>query len=174
MEVCDEAGNSAKAVMDLEPTCFAAGTKVLTESGLKNIEEIQIGEKVYALNMDTKEKELKNVLEVSKGYSKEIYEIVAENTVIQATPTHPFYIEGKGWVRAYQLEEGEKLTAVGTDEKLVVSSIKCIYYEEPVTVYNLTIGINHNYLITEYNILVHNGSAGCVDDVESTIWYKSN
>lgn len=157
----DLAGNSSTITDYTSTTCFLAGTKVLTEGGLKNIEEIQIGEKVYTINLETNEKELQEVIKLINGYSSEIYEITIGNSVIGTTPRHQFYVEGKGWVRACEIEEGEELTTFKAKEKKIVSSIKYIYYEEPVAVYNLTIENNHNYLITEYNFLVHNAPGAC-------------
>ena len=62
VEVADAAGNIGSAIISFDgPYCFAEGTKVLTESGMKNIEEIKVGEKVYAINIDTNQRELKEV-----------------------------------------------------------------------------------------------------------------
>ena len=44
-----------------------AGTQVRTESGLKNIEDILIGEKVYSMNLDNNKRELKEVTAVFTG-----------------------------------------------------------------------------------------------------------
>ena len=47
--------------------CFSKGTKVLTEYGLMNIEDISAGMNVYSMNMETNTIELKEVIEVFKN-----------------------------------------------------------------------------------------------------------
>lgn len=55
--------------------CFVAGTKVKTENGFKNIEDIKIGEKVYSFNLDNNEIELKEVLELIHSSAKDTYKL---------------------------------------------------------------------------------------------------
>ena len=135
--------------------CFVAGTKVKTETGLKNIENIQKGEKVYTVNLDTNMTELKEVTQTVTHKAKEIVQIKIGEKIIEATPRHEFYVVDKGWVRARDLKEGDILFG---DEERKIDEIEHKYYnnEDNIDVYNLTVDGNHNYLITEYQLLVHN------------------
>ncbi len=152
----DNAGNNGIVIEEINTTaCFTAGTQVLTETGMKNIEDIQVGEKVYTINLDNNQRELKEVLNKFSGYTTEIYEITIGNEVVKATPRHQFYIVDKGWVRAYDLEEGDRLVAKDNNE-LIIRKIVNKKDVEPIPVYNMEIEGNHNYLITEYELLVHN------------------
>ena len=71
--------------------CFIAGTKVLTDSGYKNIEDVSIGDKVI-----THSNEYKEVYETMVNNSDDIYEIITRNSFpIRATGNHPFYVREK-------------------------------------------------------------------------------
>ncbi|MGV8095645.1 MAG: polymorphic toxin-type HINT domain-containing protein [Mangrovibacterium sp.] len=71
---------------------------------------------------------------------------------------HPVEVEGlyvtdKGWTIVKELKSGDKLSTARSDlEK--VEFIQSIKRRE--TVYNIEVGGNHNYFVTESNILVHN------------------
>jgi len=156
--VVDEAGNGNEVFTTAGTTCFVAGTQVLTETGMRNIEDIAIGDKVWTINLDNNQRELKEVTKLFIGESNEIYEITINEEVIEATPKHQFYIVDKGWIRAYELEEGDQLIAKD-NEKLVINKIVHKKDITPVKVYNLTVEGNHNYLITKYEVLVHNAAS---------------
>ena len=171
VEVADSAGNIGSAIISFDgPYCFAEGTKVLTESGMKNIEEIKVGEKVYAINIDTNQRELKEVTNVIENNSKEIYELTIEGEIVKATPKHKFYIIDKGWTMACELEEGDIIAS--KEENITINKIKLVTYDEPIKVYNLTVDDFHTYLITEYEVLVHN--AGSVVNPGSTYDSEGN
>ena len=61
----DEFGNSVddmKTLIKSGQACFVAGTQVLTDEGLKNIEDIQAGDYVYSTDEETGESGYKEVL----------------------------------------------------------------------------------------------------------------
>ena len=157
IEVIDKNGNEGTSTIKCTTStmCFVAGTQVLTEDGMKNIEEIEIGQKVYAVNTDTNERELKEVIDLFRGTSSELYKIKIGDETVVATPRHQFYIVNKGWVRAYDLKEGDRIVSKETED-LIIEKIEHEKLENPVKVYNLTIEGHHNYLITKYELLVHN------------------
>ena len=155
----DKMGNVTETIKKVETLCFVAGTKVLTENGLRNIEDIKIGDKVYAINMDNNAKELKRVTSLFEGCSDAIYEITVGNDVIKATPRHQFYIVDKGWIRAYDLAVGDQLVAKDNENMKIEKIEKKEYTQNPIPVYNLTVEGHHNYLITEYELLVHNAES---------------
>ena len=156
----DNYGNIATKTGTIYVTqCFVAGTKVLTKDGLKNIEDIKIGEYVYALNLDTNEKELRLITNTITTYNNKIYEVTLENNeVIKSTEKHEYYVLDKGWVRAYNLKVGDTLSST-IKGKLKIKNIKIVEYDKPIRTYNLTVDGMHNYLITEYEVLVHNVSS---------------
>lgn len=67
--------------------CFIAGTKILTKTGYKNIEEIESGEFVL-----THKNRYQKVLRVGGEKNKEIYELSSDGFLpIYCTDYHPFY-----------------------------------------------------------------------------------
>ena len=138
-------------------TCFVAGTKVLTENGYKNIEDIKIGELVYSVDVDSNKKELKKVLNTIKNYTYEIYKLKIGNEFVETTWNHPFYVIDKGWVMASKLTLGDIILS-DKDNVGKVNDIVIIKNDKKVPVYNITVEDYHNYIITEDNLLVHNAT----------------
>lgn len=147
-------------VYGLTSQCFTGETLVSTETGLCPIEEIQKGDYVWSENTKTGEKELKKVLSVSITETATLIHVITENgTEINTTENHPFYVEGKGWVAAAELESGDMLrTQEGKTE--TVAQIETENLEEAVKVYNLEIEDNHTYYVSEDEVLVHNECGG--------------
>ena len=155
IEVADAAGNIGRATETCYITqCFVAGTQVLTENGLKNIEDIQIGEKVYAINIDNNTRELKEVTDIIHSITYTTYELTINDEVVVCSPKHQFYVVDKGWIRAYELEKGDMLVA--KDGNMEITDVKCIEHDEAIPTYNLTVDDFHTFLVTKYELLVHN------------------
>lgn len=68
--------------------CFVKGTKVLTDKGYKNIEEIEVGDRVL-----THTGTFKKVLKTGETYNKEIYKVKAQGMFdTYVTGNHPYYV----------------------------------------------------------------------------------
>ena len=133
--------------------CFLAGTQILTTKALKSIEKIVVGDSVYSYNLEKNLVELSKITKFLKRHTQEIYEVVTDNQKILVTAEHPFYVEEKGWVRVKNLQSGFILKTKGnTKERIISVTLK----ETPETVYNIEVEGNHNYFVTNSNILVHN------------------
>lgn len=158
VKVIDNLGNVVTASTTQGTQCFLADTQVLTAEGMKNIEDIKLGEKVYSINLDNNQRELKKVTKLYKGTTNETFEITVGKEIIKTTPRHQFYIVDKGWIRAYELEVGDKVVCKNSND-MEITNIEYKYHEESVPVFNLTIEGNHNYLITKYELLVHNAAS---------------
>ena len=135
--------------------CFVAGTKVKTENGFKNIEDIKIGEKVYSFNLDNNEIELKEVLELIHSSAKDTYKLTIGGKTVEMTSKHQVYIVDKGWTRAYNIKIGDMMLSASGD-KVKITNIKHIKYDEPIDTYNLAVEDNSNYFVTDIQVLVHN------------------
>ena len=73
--------------------CFVAGTPVWTEEGMKNIEDVQIGDMVLSRDEETGETGFKPVIETIAKETGTLVEItLVGGEVIQATPEHPFRV----------------------------------------------------------------------------------
>lgn len=77
-------GNS----MYLPYGCLVGDTRVETEYGYKNIEDIKIGDKVWTFNVDTHDKELSDVtMHMNKGI-KEVFKVYLKHYEIEGTSDH--------------------------------------------------------------------------------------
>ena len=137
--------------------CFVKGTKVKTENGFKNIEDIKIGDKVYSYNLNNNSLELKKVLNTIKSNTIDTYKVTIGGKTVEMSPKHQLYIIDKGWVRAYDLNVNDKLLDVN-GKQVSISKIEYIKYDSPIDTYNLTIEGNNNYFVTDIQVLVHNAS----------------
>lgn len=144
----------------LTSQCFTGDTLVSTEYGPVPIEDIENGDYIWAEDTVTGEKELKQVTDVIVTMTDLLFYVATENgEEIHTTKNHPFYVEGKGWVAAAELEVGDVLyTKDGQEE--VVDGVTIEKQEEPVKVYNLTIEDYHTYYVSESSFLVHNDGCG--------------
>ncbi|MDR1643893.1 MAG: HINT domain-containing protein [Clostridiales bacterium] len=133
--------------------CFDGDTPVLTEDGSKRIDEIEVGDRVWSYNFETGEVELCEVTEVFVNETYEILSITVDGEVIDATAGHPFYVDGRGWVEAGELNTGSLLLDNNGITKKV-TAISNLRLEYPILVYNFAVENNHNYFVGY--VLVHN------------------
>ncbi|MBK6828711.1 MAG: hypothetical protein IPG86_18505 [Chitinophagaceae bacterium] len=138
----------------LPVVCFTKGTLVHSTAGLKPIEELKIGDTVYSYNIEADKVELNTVTNTLNRETKGIYKITAGKELIHVTAEHPFYVSGKGWVKARDLKKGDKLKSSDGKVSVQIASIKQV--SETVVVYNMEVDGNHNYFVTGSTILVHN------------------
>ncbi len=135
--------------------CFLADTLIYTPNGYKNIQDIKSGDKVYSYNEKTGEIEIDEVMYLIKHQFDSIHDITLEDgTKIHITFNHPVYDPiSKKWIDAGSLKEGDYLQdSNGKKLKIIDITIR----EEEFTVYNFEVKDNHNYFVTESNVLVHN------------------
>lgn len=135
--------------------CFIAGTLVLTEDGEKPIEEIEVGDYVYASDPETGESGYKEVLQTFVNESSELVHIHINGDEIVSTPTHPFYSPQRGWTSAINLRAGDILV-LSNGEYVVVEKVQHEILEAPVKVYNFEVQDFHTYYVGKNSVLVHN------------------
>ena len=137
--------------------CFVAGTKVLTLTGFKNIEDIREGDLVYAKNVETGEQDWKPVTHLFNKY-RLIYDLTVKNETghterIKTTDDHPFYVTGVGFVDTVDLQPGQIIETENHSKVTVESAVTLGEYQ---TTYNLEVDDFHTYYATEHVLLVHN------------------
>ncbi len=138
--------------------CFVAETKVLTQEGLINIEEVKAGMKVWSYNIETGKIELKTVLSTSeREVEKDLCRVYVGNEVIESTSGHEYYELNKGWTPAKDLNINDNLLKVNK-ENITITNVEVDENVGTTTVYNLRVEGNHNYFVSNECILVHNAT----------------
>ena len=167
-------GAAAKAIKGLKGvrcffgTCFVAGTLVRTPSGTKAIEDVRVGDKVWARNLETGSDELHLVEETFVRETTELFHLTIGGATVSTTAEHPFRVEGRGWVDAAFLRVGDVLvTAEGT------TTLDAVEIEaRSETVYNFHVETHRNYYVLagDIPVLVHNaGHAGAATRSYKTV-----
>lgn len=148
----------ASAARNSIVACFKKGVKVLTNDGYVDIDNIKVDDLVMSYNFDTNSNEYSKVIKTfeHKDTDEVLYTIISASIIIEATSIHPFCIKSNDnlvFINAKDLKTGDKLI----DYKGNIHEITSISYNEVVdTFYNIEVENNHNYYVTENNILVHN------------------
>ena len=132
--------------------CFTARTQIYTKNGYKNIENVQVGDLVWAYNEKTNNQELKKVINTYVKVRDHIYKIYFGENIIEATEDHPFFIGGS-WLKVKELKVGDLLTLYN-GKKLPISKIEFI--KGKFEVFNFEVEEDHTYYVSLGNILVHN------------------
>ena len=159
--------------------CFIAGTKVLTDHGHKNIEDIEVGDLVLAYDEETGETAYKPVVTLFRNTTKEWCTVFVRGNdgelyEITSTPGHKYFVPGnkvrkdsralehasyaglsEKWVSACDLKHGDKvLLSDGT--LCEVEGVSCKKLFAPETTYNLEVADFHTYYVSDACVLVHN------------------
>jgi RHS repeat-associated protein len=127
------------------PTCFVAGTPLLTPDGAKPIEEFRAGD----LILSRAEADLyglpdaKPVEEVFTRVAPTL-RLTVSGRVIETTHEHPVYVIGKGWRCAKELERGDALASHNAETGVVEQVAES---GGVVTVYNLRVADWHTYFV---------------------------
>jgi hypothetical protein len=137
--------------------CFVAGTLVATEYGLRPIETIREGDRVWSSD-DGGEASLERVTHVIADAPKATRAVVVERDgqteMLETTDEHPFYvIGGQGWTTAANLNPGDPIASLEGRPATIVSSDPT-GKEKPT--YNFEVENLHDYYVGSLGTLVHN------------------
>ncbi|WFR56235.1 polymorphic toxin-type HINT domain-containing protein [Anaerocolumna sp. AGMB13025] len=138
-------------------TCFVEGTLILTEGMSKKIEDIKVGDLVWSESIETGKSGFKKVIELFRHNQDYFIYIHIVGNVIKTTADHPFWVQGKGWILAGNLQVCDLLKNNHGDIE-AINFIEIVKLQEPVIVYNFEVEDWHTYFVSENNILVHNKS----------------
>ena len=117
-----------------------------------------MGDEVYSENPETGEKGLKKVVKTFVHDKDTLLNVYVGKTKIETTEEHPFWVVGKGWVLAGNLEIGDKLL-LHSDEIVETNKLEIVHLENTIKVYNFEVEDWHTYFVSNANILVHNKAA---------------
>jgi hypothetical protein len=134
--------------------CFPAGTTVDTASGAKPIEDIKVGDRVWARDQVTGKSELRKVTGLFQKKTTDLMTItLVGGGVVAVTTEHPFYTPDRGWVESGDLKPGDKLLQRNGKTARIRS---ITHASTTTTVYNFSVANDHNYYVGPASLLVHN------------------
>jgi len=144
---------------------FAPDTPVLMADGThRPIADLRVGDQVMAVDPDTGERHAQPVLEVIVGSgTKHLVDLDLGGDApddLTATGGHPLWVDGLGWTSAEDVRPGDALVD-GGGLRHVVRNVFDRGWVSDQTVYNLTVGDLHTFLVRAdgADLLVHNRSA---------------
>jgi len=140
--------------------CFAPDTLVLTENGYLQIEDIQKGTRVFSLNEETKELELKEVINTpvfgGGEVEQDMVQLVVHGETITTTPSHEFYIRGT-WLPIKTIRE-RILEICGGDERTLLNLNGRTFNDKELEKYWQ--GFNNETCLRCTNVFENNDSDG--------------
>jgi hypothetical protein len=172
--------------------CFPAGTPVAVKDGYRNIEDIQVGDEVWAWDEASGELGLRMIISTLQREAHALVELSIEGETIYSTPEHPFFVDGQ-WKEAGLLEINDQVQLFTSKNATVGSvQIKGAYSEvevlqvndsyevldigsadsaENTRVYNLEVDGFGTYFVGWIKALVHNAGV-CLYEVKNFKWGK--
>lgn len=133
--------------------CLRAGTPVWTDAGPAPVESIRVGDMVLSQHTETGELAFKPVLRTTVRPPANLVRIAAGAEEITASGGHPFWVAGRGWVKARELQPRQFLhAATGTAE---VGSVGPAAAEKT---YNLVVADFHTYFVGRARVLSHDNT----------------
>ncbi len=136
---------------------FIAGTLVSTNDGIKPIEDIKIGDMVWAYDVESGQKSLQKIVHLIEGDGEQsLVDItLVTGEKITATDNHPFWVVDKAdWVLAKYLDLTSLLLDINNNTLSIFKILE--RSTENTKVYNLTVNDDHTYYVGESTVLNHN------------------
>jgi RHS repeat-associated protein len=138
---------------------FAAGTLVLTPDGLVAIETLEVGDLVIAKNEDTGEVAPRAVTATfadphEDGLVLTLATAEGQAEPITTTSEHPFYVMGKGFLPAKQVEGGDRIVHIDPDTPATV--VETDSTPLALVAYNIEVAEFHTYFVGKQRAWVHN------------------
>lgn len=139
-------------------SCFSAGTQIDTPNGSMAIEELQVGQPVWAFDHDTGQRTVSHIEELFVHEAENVRPLeLIDGRVLWVTDSHSIYRADMGqYVRADELGLGAHVLTADTDQASALAVTGFGVEVERVTVYNISVAGLHNYFAE--GVLVHNKS----------------
>ena len=146
------------ALVELPPPpaamdCLAAGTPVWTDLGPLPIEKIKVGDRVLAQNADSGELAFKPVLRTTLRPKSELIHLETDGAAFDSSGGHPFWVSGRGWLKARELEAGMMLHGATT-----TAAVRAVDSGPSEVTYNLIVADFHTYFVGPTRLLSHDNT----------------
>jgi len=139
-----------------EGICFPAGTSISTVEGLRPIEDVRVGELIYAFDFDSETPVVKKVLGLTRGATGSWVDVYIGQEALRVTRAHPIWVESaRLWVNAEELTPGVTLR-LQDGRSVQVSRVEIILLEEKEETFNFSVEDAENFFVGDLRVLVHN------------------
>jgi hypothetical protein len=161
----DMAEGASNAVAMARASCFTREQQLLTPSGWMRMDELAENQKLAASNENNPfgAIEYKPILKVFEFPPARIWHVQVKGKFIRTTAEHPFYVWGKGWVAARELEAGDRLRTHDGRMAAVEQAYNSSVFEP---VFNCSVADHHTYFVGDeewgFSVWAHNST--CVVD----------
>jgi hypothetical protein len=149
-----ESVSMATIPVTLRKECLVRGTLIQTESGLKPIESIRVGDQVVSQAIASGELRLRPVLRTTvrpKAATRVV--ALADGETIRSTLGHRWWVIGNGWVKTKDLEPGMAFrTSTG------FAAVHDIQDADAIETYNLVVDEDHTYFVGRSRLLSFDAS----------------
>lgn len=144
-------------------SCFVAGTPVATPSGSQPIETLQVGDAVWTKDAAGGEPFIGLVTRSFERESPDTIDVSIRDTrhgdfVLTTTPEHPFWVAGRGWTGASDLQATDVLDSLhnGSASASTEQIHHVLRRDKNVKVYNLEVANGHSFFVGKGELWVHN------------------
>lgn len=145
----------------IDGSCLPAGTLAYTELGPRPIEMIRLGDKVLSKDIETGELAYRVVLQTTVRRPQPLVKLSTASETIESTRGHHFWVSGKGWRMAKEIQPGDRLHGVkGTVRITDVST------GDMAEVYNLVVDRANTYFVGKSLVLSHDVTFPIPTDVK--------
>lgn len=138
----------------IEGEGFVAGTLVKTPGGYTPIEQLNVNDRVVSYDFYNAALIQGEVAKVYRKKVRRIVQLTVNNFLLETTFDHKFYCPvEKRWIQAIDLEKGHFLL---TNDAQSIQLDGTNEIEKEIDVYCLLIQNQHNFFVSEQDVLVHN------------------
>ncbi len=134
-------------------SCFAAGTPVHTQKGLRPIEHLQVGDLVLCQDTTSVALSYQPVLVTHHNPPAETFRVHLDDQTIVASAFHRFWKAGHGWVMARDLKPGDTLRTLDG-----LRSVAAVEPGPVQPVFNLDVAVGRSFFVGKQGALVHDNS----------------
>lgn len=125
-----------------DTNCFASGAMVDIPSGKKAIEELRIGDVVYAYDEAAQAVTERPVVALIRSTRSDLVRVTTSRGQYVCSPNHP-WLTREGWTHAGQLRAGDALVTMSGESAVIAV--------EPaagtIRIYNITVDVDHTYFV---------------------------
>ncbi|MDR3647026.1 MAG: Hint domain-containing protein [Candidatus Babeliales bacterium] len=134
---------------------FIAGTLVKTQNGYIPIEQLKKNDCITSYNFKEKDITCGKILKITKKHYDKCIKLKINDQEIIAAPDHKFFCPLKKgcWIKAQDIEKND---FVLKEIKELVRIDDVVKIDQENDFYCLSIDSNHNFFVSQQNILVHN------------------